>query len=129
MPLSQCTPSIPGSNQTAQTIVKYAYTEKNILSFEMLAIVAAFIWPLILLFITQLFSTINGKLTFKLFEIFLCCGSAYALVALMFFGELLYGGYIASIAVAFYLLIVTYELYLIVKLLLAKKRHRVTEGI
>jgi len=113
MPLSQCmvAPTTQSGEKVSKTKDRYAYSNKEIVSLEMLVTVIAFIWPLLLLIATYFYSFLNRKVLFKVVELILCCGSAYALVSLVYFGVVLYGGYIAGVSVVLFFLITVYELY------------------
>lgn len=107
MPLSKCSTFFETSPSKQEVKVEekitYAYSAYTKYSLEYVLSIVAFFWPTLIL----IFTTINGKLLSKvslnIVEISLCLLSGFFLFGLTYFGEILYGGYIAIVSVVIYL--------------------------
>lgn len=116
MPLSQCSgPQKENSSEPPEISIKYAYSHDSIISISMLASVAAFFWPSLIILLVAFIKALNFSLILKLTEIVFCCGTAYMLVALNIFGSPLYGSYVAMLSIAIYGLITLYESFLLIR--------------
>jgi len=119
MPLSQCTIYDPNNEEAAPIInIEYGYSNRQILSLDMVISFAAFSWPMFLQLILAIRKTLNISILYKSLELVCCLGTAYMLFLINIFGKPLYGSYIAVIALGSYGLLTIYECY---KILLAKK--------
>lgn len=116
MPLSQCSSiQTEGSAEPPKTTIFYAYSHDNKISTIMLLSVIAFLWPSLSILLVAYRKTLNSSLIFKLSELLFCIGTAYILVGLTLFGDLLYGSYVAGLSILTYALITLYESFLIIR--------------
>lgn len=105
LPLSQCTVTkpIPGTHEVKQeTITTYAYPSKEWLSVDAIAVYVAFLWPAIFVMTSFMWPALNKKAIVGVLELLLCFGSGYVLLLFTFGKSLLYGGYIAWVAIGTY---------------------------
>jgi len=107
LPLSRCALETedPQTKAVERTVsVTYAYTAYRAPIADALATYAAFLWPLLLATARLMWPVLNRKWSVEILEVVFCLGSAYELMRLTFFGEWLYGAYVAAVSIGVYLI-------------------------
>lgn len=92
-----CSPSLTGD--------QYAY--RKVLSDDLVPsalIIAAFFWPLIFFVVDRKNPSYRNAMVINICELLFCAGSAYIVAGIVLLGELRYGGYLALLAIAVYLM-------------------------
>ena len=121
MPLSECSgPIEENSNKPPEIIVKYAYSQDTEAPLALVANIAAFFWPILIVVLLTFKKALNSSLLLKCIELLFCLGTGYMLVVLNIFGKPLYGSYVAAIATSVYGILTLYESYLIFRM----KKHK-----
>lgn len=90
--------------------IRYVYKQLDFDRFDDLLVLLAFIWPVILTIVQQVFNRRIYKYILIILALILSFGSAYEIWSITFFEEPLYGAYIAISSVICYFLITSIEL-------------------
>ncbi len=117
LPLSQCEKSgkveaspasatgTAAANRVPDRHYEVTYAYRNVSPgkpFESAITIATFFWPLAFFLLRLKPWGPRVAVTMSLAELLLCAGSAYIVYGLVLFGELLWGGYLAYLALAVY---------------------------